>query len=58
MSRRFDLVTLVEVESHTQGGRLAALRMQKEGPDDLFSLKPLYARPSQAEAKLEVDLGL
>ncbi|MFQ6131527.1 MAG: tRNA (adenosine(37)-N6)-threonylcarbamoyltransferase complex dimerization subunit type 1 TsaB [Armatimonadota bacterium] len=38
--------------------RLAALRLQTEGPDDLFSLKPLYARPSQAEAKLEVDLGL
>jgi len=33
---------------------LAALRTQSQGPDELFSLKPLYARPSQAEAKIEI----
>jgi tRNA threonylcarbamoyladenosine biosynthesis protein TsaB len=31
-------------------GRLALLRLRRQGPDDAFSLTPIYVRPSQAEA--------
>jgi tRNA threonylcarbamoyladenosine biosynthesis protein TsaB len=37
---------------------VAARKLQRDGPDDLFSLKPIYAQPSQAEAARGIDLGL
>ncbi len=39
-------------------GFLGAVQLDRRGPDDLFSLKPIYAQPSQAEAARGIDLGL
>ena len=37
---------------------VGAMELERRGADDLFSLKPIYAQPSQAEAARGIDLGL
>ncbi|MGD8237283.1 MAG: tRNA (adenosine(37)-N6)-threonylcarbamoyltransferase complex dimerization subunit type 1 TsaB [Armatimonadota bacterium] len=37
---------------------VGAAELTHRGPDDLFSLTPIYAQPSQAEAARGIDLGL